>query len=85
MPGIFVTFEGGEGAGKTTQIQRLSAELAVRRYSVVVTREPGGTEISEQIRSLLLNPENTDMRSTSELLLYAASRAQHVLEKFFLL
>jgi len=81
VPGIFVTFEGGEGVGKTTQIQHLSSELAVRQYSVVVTREPGGTAISEQIRSLLLNPENTDMRSTSELLLYAASRAQHVLEK----
>ena len=81
MRGIFVTFEGTEGAGKTTQIQRLSADLTVQRYPVIVTREPGGTEISEQIRLLLLDPENTAMESTTELLLYAASRAQHVLEK----
>ena len=81
MRGVFVTFEGTEGVGKTTQIQRLSADLTVQRYSVIVTREPGGTEISEQIRLLLLDPENTAMESTTELLLYAASRAQHVLEK----
>jgi len=79
--GVFVTFEGTEGSGKTTQIQRLSADLAIQRYSVIVTREPGGTAISEQIRSLLLDPENTAMKSTTELLLYAASRTQHVLEK----
>ncbi|SVC07044.1 uncharacterized protein METZ01_LOCUS259898, partial [marine metagenome] len=79
--GIFVTFEGVEGVGKTTQIQRLLADLTTQRYPVTVTREPGGTAISEQIRSLLLDPENTAMKSTSELLLYAASRAQHVLEK----
>ncbi|HIB98969.1 TPA: dTMP kinase, partial [Candidatus Poribacteria bacterium] len=81
MRGVFVTFEGTEGSGKTTQIQRLSADLAIQRYSVIVTREPGGTAISEQIRSLLLDPENTAMKSTTELLLYAASRTQHVLEK----
>ena len=81
MRGVFVTFEGTEGVGKTTQIQRLSADLTIQRYTVTVTREPGGTAISEQIRSLLLDPENTAMKSTSELLLYAASRAQHVLEK----
>ena len=78
--GLFFTFEGTDGAGKTTQIQRLSADLSKASYDVCLTREPGGTRISEQIRDMLLNPDNSEMVDTTELLLYAASRAQHVSE-----
>jgi dTMP kinase len=78
--GLFITFEGPEGAGKTTHIQHLSADLAQAGYPVRVTREPGGTPISEQIREMLLNPNHPEMGSTTELLLVAAARSQHVLE-----
>jgi dTMP kinase len=78
--GLFITFEGTDGAGKTTQIQRLAADLRGANYDVCLTREPGGTPISEQIRDMLLNPDHSEMAATTELLLYAASRAQHVLE-----
>ena len=78
--GLFITFEGTDGAGKTTQIQRLTADLRQTGYDVCLTREPGGTPISEQIRDMLLNPDHSEMTATTELLLYAASRAQHVSE-----
>ena len=78
--GLFITFEGTDGAGKTTQIQRLKADLRQTGYDVCLTREPGGTPISEQIRDMLLNPDHSEMAATTELLLYAASRAQHVSE-----
>ena len=78
--GLFITFEGTDGAGKTTQIQRLTADLRQTGYDVCLTREPGGTPISEQIRDMLLNPDHSEMAATTELLLYAASRAQHVSE-----
>ena len=78
--GLFITFEGTDGAGKTTQIQRLTADLRRTGYDVCLTREPGGTPISEQIRDMLLNPDHSEMAATTELLLYAASRAQHVSE-----
>ncbi len=78
--GLFITFEGTDGAGKTTQIQRLRADLRHAGYDVCLTREPGGTPISEQIRDILLNPDHSEMAATTELLLYAASRAQHVSE-----
>jgi dTMP kinase len=78
--GLFITFEGTDGTGKTTQIQRLTADLRQTGYDVCLTREPGGTPISEQIRDMLLNPDHSEMAATTELLLYAASRAQHVLE-----
>ena len=78
--GIFITFEGTDGAGKTTQIERLTADLRQTGYDVCLTREPGGTPISEQIREMLLNPDHSEMAATTELLLYAASRAQHVSE-----
>ena len=78
--GLFITFEGTDGAGKTTQIQRLTADLRQIGYDVCLTREPGGTPISEQIRDMLLNPDHSEMAATTELLLYAASRAQHVSE-----
>jgi len=73
---VFITFEGIDGAGKTTQIERLRVRLADLGLPVVCTREPGGTKIGDQIRALLLNPENTDMSPAAEVLLYAASRAQ---------
>lgn len=78
--GLFITFEGTDGAGKTTQIQCLSANLKRAGYAVCLTREPGGTPISEQIRDMVLNPDHSEMSATTELLLYAASRAQHVSE-----
>ena len=78
--GLFITFEGTDGTGKTTQIERLSVDLKRAGYDVCLTREPGGTPISEQIRDMLLNPDHSEMAATTELLLYAASRAQHVSE-----
>ncbi len=81
MNGIFITFEGPDGSGKTTQIRRLSALLEQHGYNVVLTREPGGTRISDQIRAILLAPENEHLAHRAEILLYAASRAQHVHEK----
>ena len=79
--GFLITFEGGEGSGKTTQCKRLAIDLQKVGYEVVLTHEPGGTSISEQIRGILLNREHCEMVSTTELLLFAASRAQHVSER----
>ena len=78
--GLFITFEGTDGAGKTRQIERLSVDLRQAGYDICLTREPGGTPISERIRDMLLNPDYSEMAVTTELLLYAASRAQHVSE-----
>ncbi len=78
MKGMFLTIEGTDGAGKSTQIALLADFLRQKGCSVVLTREPGGTPIGEKIRSLLLDPANGDMTSATEALLYAASRAQHV-------
>ena len=72
--GLFITFEGTDGSGKTIQIQRLSADLIRAGHAVCVTREPGGTPISEQIREMVLNPNHREIASTTELLLYAAAR-----------
>lgn len=79
--GKFITFEGPDGSGKTTQINRLAEALMEQGYDVVTTREPGGTPIGDQIRALLLAPEHTAMNAKAEALLLAASRAQHVHEK----
>lgn len=76
----FITFEGIEGSGKTTQIRQLAEELRRQGYQVLQTREPGGCPIADQIRGILLHPDNAAMVSRAELLLYAAARAQHVAE-----
>ncbi|MEI7442677.1 MAG: dTMP kinase [Actinomycetes bacterium] len=75
--GFFIAFEGGEGAGKSTQTELLSKCLADEGFSVVVTREPGGTPTAEKIRSVLLDPTITDMPDQAEALLFAAARADH--------
>jgi dTMP kinase len=78
MAGLFITFEGPEGSGKSTQIRLLSVALAQRGLAVVATREPGGTRIGNAIRSLLLNPAHTEMSPRAETLLFQAARAQIV-------
>lgn len=78
--GIFISFEGGEGVGKTTQIARLAKEFELSGRKVLVTREPGGTAIANRIRSLLLDPDLKGLVPLAELFLYQASRAQHVEE-----
>lgn len=75
---MFITFEGIEGSGKTTQIPRLVEFLEQAGYIVVTTREPGGTAIGDQIRDILLDLNNTDMQIRTEVLLFQASRAQLV-------
>lgn len=78
---LFITFEGGEGSGKTTIIQMLEKELNNLGKKCIVTREPGGIDIAEQIRNVILNVNNTKMDSRTEALLYAAARVQHLVEK----
>lgn len=81
MLGKFITFEGPEGAGKTTIIQMLHQSLQNIGYSTLVTREPGGIKIAEEIRKIILNPEHKEMDPRTEALLYAAARRQHLAEK----
>ena len=76
--GYFITFEGGDGSGKSTQIRLLKERLKEAGYDVVLTREPGGTTISEKIRELILDPANEEMNDMTEAFLYAAARAQLV-------
>lgn len=76
--GFFITFEGGDGSGKSTQISILKESLIKKGYDVILTREPGGTDISEKIRELILDPENGEMEDITEAYLYAAARAQLV-------
>jgi len=78
---MFITLEGPEGSGKTTATEKAVEQLIKLGYSVVRTREPGGTKISEQIRGVILDKENTMMDARTEALLYAASRRQHLVEK----
>ena len=76
--GIFISFEGGEGSGKTTQINRLSEALSTRNFKVTTTREPGGTEEGERIRNLIVQREGGDWNPMAECLLLLAARAMHV-------
>jgi len=78
--GLFITFEGPDAAGKTTQIRKVAAYLNEKNRPYLLTREPGGTRISEMIRAIILDPEHKEMADETEVLLYAASRAQHVRE-----
>ncbi len=78
MRGLFITFEGPEGAGKSTQIRQLKRYLTDKGFAVIRTREPGGTFIGDEIRDILLDIDNKDMDYKVEALLYAASRAQLV-------
>lgn len=76
VPGLFISFEGGDGAGKSTQLARLAAWLRSQGREVVTTREPGGTDLGNQLRDLVLHGEDVDERT--EALLYATDRAHHV-------
>lgn len=75
---MFITFEGPEGGGKTTQMKRLAAYLRQQGFDVRVTREPGGTPIGDRVRAILLDPIHTEMLPPTEFLLFSAGRAQHV-------
>ncbi|MBQ7991988.1 MAG: dTMP kinase [Solobacterium sp.] len=79
--GLFITFEGPDGSGKTTVSTAVCHRLEKEGYPVRYTREPGGSAIAEQIRGVILDPENTAMDARTEALLYAASRRQHLVEK----
>lgn len=78
MEGIFITMEGPDGSGKTTQIELIKKYLENKGYDIVIAREPGGTNIGEVIREVILNPDHKEMCHMAELLLYAAARAQLV-------
>ena len=78
MSGLFISIEGTDGSGKTTQIRLLEEYFKNKGFYVVCTREPGGNMISEKIRELIIDKENTEMTAVTEALLYAAARAQHV-------
>src|SRR3989338_3194030 len=80
MQGFFITFEGLEGSGKSTQVGLLASNLREDGKDIVVTREPGGTRIGEQIREITHNKDNVDLTAVAEAYLMAASRAQHVRE-----
>ena len=80
MKGLFIVMEGPDGSGKTTQINLLKEYLEESGYECLITREPGGTVIGEEVRQLILNPEYKEMSPVTEMLLYAASRAQLVHE-----
>lgn len=81
MSGLFITFEGVEGAGKTTVIEYIYNELTNLGYRLVKTREPGGIRISEKIRNIILDKNHTEMDGRTEALLYAAARRQHLVER----
>jgi dTMP kinase len=78
MTGCFIAFEGGEGAGKSTQVRRLAAHLRDLGRDVLETHEPGDTRIGPAVRALLLDPANAGLSARAEALLYAADRAEHV-------
>ena len=78
--GLFITFEGPDGSGKTTVSTAVTERLQKEGYQVRYTREPGGSSISEKIRDIILDPANTEMDARTEALLYAASRRQHLVD-----
>ena len=78
---MFITLEGPEGSGKTTVSKRIIEILKERGYDVIYTREPGGSEIAESIRNIILDKKNVLMDSKTEVLLFAASRRQHLVER----
>lgn len=80
MSGLFVAFEGGDGAGKSTQVRALAGRLAARGIEPLVTREPGGTWLGDHVRTLVLDPASAEIAVRAETLLYAADKAQHVAE-----
>ncbi|MGL5268630.1 MAG: dTMP kinase [Spiroplasma sp.] len=80
---LFITFEGPEGSGKTSILAKLKEKLATDGIEIVTTREPGGSFISEEIRQIILNKNNTLIDSWTEVLLYIAARRQHLVEKIF--
>ena len=79
-PGLFIVFDGAEGAGKSTQVQRLKHRLESLGRSVLLVRDPGSTRIGEQVRQILLNPQHHEMGMRCEMLLYMAARAQMMVE-----
>ena len=81
MKGFFITFEGTEGSGKTTLIEKIEKYYIDKGYNVIKTREPGGSKIAEDIRNVILDVNNTQMDAITEAMLYAASRRQHLVEK----
>lgn len=81
MKGCFIVFEGPDGSGKSTVSAEVYEKLLDAGYPVILTREPGGIKISENIRDIILNPSNEEMDGRTEALLYAASRRQHLVEK----
>lgn len=81
MTGLFISFEGPEGAGKTTVLQEVAKRLKEQGHAVVVTREPGGIPIAEKIREVILDTDHQAMDGKTEALLYAAARRQHLVEK----
>lgn len=81
--GLFIAVDGGNGTGKSTLIQTLANLLRERGHDVLLTREPGGTPISEKIRAIILDPQNSKLCSSAELLLFAAARAQHFQEMIY--
>lgn len=78
---LFITFEGPEGAGKTTILTKIVERFQQQNIDILATREPGGIEIAEKIREVILNPDHTAMDERTEALLYAAARSQHFFEK----
>lgn len=83
MKGIFITFEGPEGSGKTSVIKAVEERLKQQNKNVLMTREPGGIRIAEKIRDIILDVDNVEMDLTTEALLFAASRRQHIVEKIW--
>lgn len=81
MKGLFITFEGNDGSGKSSAIQEVYEELIKENYDVILTREPGGSKIAEKIRTIILDTDNLGMDSKTEALLYAASRREHLMKK----